>query len=100
MRRRVVARDLTAAGRIDRRYRLLADTHLAGDNSTEVRDHPFSRLLRVLDAHAAPRRRDRPRVADLAARLRIERGALDENLDLVAFDGDIRRLAVLAQRHD
>ena len=80
----MVARDLAPPARIDRGDRLFADADVTGDDSAEVGDDALGRSLGVLDANPAARSRDRPRVADLAARLCIKRRALDEDLDTPA----------------
>src|SRR6266446_8854575 len=95
-----MACDLRPPRCVDRRRGPVADADLAGDDRSKVRDHTISGLLRVLDAHAPRGCRDGPGVADLPARLRVERSALDEHLDRVTLRGALDGLAILAQGGD
>ncbi len=61
---------------------------------------PSEGFLRVVDAQTAGLGRDRAGVTDLPARLRIERSAREEHLDVIALCNCIDRLSVLAQRDD
>src|ERR1700687_1007201 len=93
----MMPRDLCATVGVNRSGRLVADSHLAGNHGSDVRDHSIGRLLRVLDAHLSTWSGDRARVSDLAAGLRIERRALDEYFDRVALACGFDWSSVLAQ---
>src|SRR5438874_2173301 len=100
MSRRVVPHDLPPPLLVDRRGGLLPYTHLAGDHRAEMRDRTLGHPLRVLDADPAAWRGDDPRVADLAAGLRVEGSPLEKDVDPVSFADGIDVLAGLAYAAD
>ena len=61
---------------------------------------PWNGELRVLDLHRAGRGNDRPRVADLTARLGVERRTIQEDLDLAALFGTLDGLPFGDDRQD
>ena len=92
----MVARDLPPPGSVQGSRSVIADPQLACHDGAEVGGDAVSRFLRVLHAHTTARGRDGAGVADLSARLRIERCALEEDFDVVTFGCRVDRLAVLA----
>src|SRR5260370_24606418 len=96
MGRGVVASNLPSPAGIDRGGRRLSNLQLTGDDGTEMCDHAVGGFLSVLDAQAATLRVDAAGVADLPAGLGVEGCSFEKQLDVLAFDGAIRGLPLLA----
>src|SRR5262245_20202065 len=94
----MVAHDLAAPFLVDGRGRLLTRNQLAGDDDAQMRYRSLRWLLRVLDSDETARRLDGPCVADLAARLGIERRAVQEDLDLIALVRDVDVVSIASNR--
>jgi hypothetical protein len=97
MGRRVAACSRDPARRVHLRLDRLSGVDLPRRDPGAMCDQPRNRLLGVDHLEAAGRGHDRPRVTDLTAALRIERGAPQDDLDLVAFTGGVHQAA---RRHD
>ena len=101
MRGGMVRADGAAAGRIDREPHGLPRHEAADLDLAEMHEEAVRLLLRVGDAEArAVLRLDRADVADLAARLAIERRLVDDDRAVLAFAERFHFLAVLDQRLD
>jgi len=84
--RGVGPRDRLASLDIDGRNCAAADDDLAGDDAAAVNNEVRQRFLRIVDPDdRAVAERDLTVVGELATRLRVERGAIEHDLDLGAF---------------
>ena len=100
VRRGVVAHGVPAQLRVHHRLRRCPQTQDAVDDLRAHHDHARCRRLRVGDERAALVRRDRPAIAHLAAALRIEGRAVEDELDVGALVRFIDALAVDDERRD
>ena len=102
VRGRVVAADPVAAHLVDRGLHLVAHLERPRANGALVDDdrtgNAVSGVANV--ERGAAQRRDRAGVADLAARLRVERRAIERDLDRRTFDGLVYRPAADDERDD
>ena len=100
VRGRVVAHRLRAALGIDARAQHIADRHLAFDDAAVVAEHRRLDLDRVLDDHARARVAQLAGVADLSARLGVERRVVEHDHGVVAGRRARRGRAVDVDRAD
>src|SRR3979409_167798 len=92
--RGVVAHDLMPAAGVDSCRGRLPDANLSRGDRSHMSDRALSRLLRVFDPDASTRRGDGSGVADLAAGLAVKGGALEKDLDSIAFCCALGRTAI------
>src|ERR1700716_2021115 len=85
MRRGVVTHRVAPSLLVDRRVRTRAQPQHTVDDLRAHHDHAGRRGLRVRDHGTTFIRGDRSTVADLAASLRIERSAVEDDLDILTF---------------
>src|SRR3546814_6418111 len=98
VRRAVIGTNAVAARGIDAELHGIADLERARLQLRLMRVQAAERLARIADGRLRPlQRRDRPRVAYLAAALAIEGRLVGQHGDIVARLGFANRLAVLDQ---